>query len=664
MLEFIVDDNMVLRKYDSMPERYKVPMYSQNAIEVLFEFDETWQGYTITAQLTKLQSTYNLLLDANNKVLTPSDITEGLWYVSVFGVKGSATRNTTISACLNVVRGGYVTSGTPPVPPAPDLYQQLISQVKTSETNAKASEVAAAQSLQDVNVASTAATSKMETYGDIRYANALIGNKSGILVNVDDAWGVKALKAGVQGESAQVVTTGKNYFSFPVGYANTISGVTLKVESDGILLTGTPTITSDYISFTSQQFTPAFVSGSSYTIQFPENRAGVGIWLGSGAIGGALNYLVADTSTTSKTRVADSSWTANTCTINISFDVGTLNLKIHPQLELGSTATSYEPYTGGNPSPSPEYPQEVDVVDGPVTVRAVGKNLVGSPEADIGYKVHGSYSFTPDYITCVLSQGWAGAYVMFNSVIKASGATFYMSFDKEFDKASALVRFLDKNLNIIPEREVGAIGSYNSYYQAQVIVANGAVKFTVPNDVSFIKVGICFRGDTGDTVTVSNIQLELGSTATPYEPYASSQQTITLPSDHNYLASLPDGTRDELALRADGVAVLTERTIKLASYNGEPITTSYMSTTGQLTTGATIYYATDATTVYSADNGATWSTTDPAAGQSDIPLHEGTNNVWCTDALSPTVDLEYVQDINAVIKKLSAAIVAAGATGV
>nr|DAG11438.1 MAG TPA: Baseplate structural protein [Bacteriophage sp.] len=34
------------------------------------------------------------------------------------------------------------------------------------------------------------------------------------------------------------------------------------------------------------------------------------------------------------------------------------NVIIYPQLELGSTATSYEPFTGGIASPNPEYPQE------------------------------------------------------------------------------------------------------------------------------------------------------------------------------------------------------------------------------------------------------------------------------------------------------------------
>lgn len=138
--------------------------------------------------------------------------------------------------------------------------------------------------------------------------------------------------------------------------------------------------------------------------------------------------------------------------------------------------------------------------------------------------------------------------------------------------------------------------------------------------------------------------------------------TIKLPTDHDYLASLPDGTRDELVLRSDGVAVLTERTAKIASYAGESVTTSYRSTTGALTTGATVIYGAPSTTKYSADNGTTWTATDPAAGTSALPLHKGTNYVWCTDALSPTVDLDYVQDTNKVINELRAAIVASGAT--
>ena len=37
--------------------------------------------------------------------------------------------------------------------------------------------------------------------------------------------------------------------------------------------------------------------------------------------------------------------------------------------------TDYEPYTGGQPSPSPDYPQEIEVATGSVSVKSTGKNL-------------------------------------------------------------------------------------------------------------------------------------------------------------------------------------------------------------------------------------------------------------------------------------------------
>lgn len=38
------------------------------------------------------------------------------------------------------------------------------------------------------------------------------------------------------------------------------------------------------------------------------------------------------------------------------------------QLELGSTATSFEPYVGGMPAPNPDYPQDIQVVTGTQTI--------------------------------------------------------------------------------------------------------------------------------------------------------------------------------------------------------------------------------------------------------------------------------------------------------
>ena len=47
---------------------------------------------------------------------------------------------------------------------------------------------------------------------------------------------------------------------------------------------------------------------------------------------------------------------------------------------------------------------------------------------------------------------------------------------------------------------------------------------------------------------------------------------------------------DELIYNADGSGKITKRTAKIDSYNGEDISTPYISTTGSLTTGATVIY--------------------------------------------------------------------------
>ena len=100
---------------------------------------------------------------------------------------------------------------------------------------------------------------------------------------------------------------------------------------------------------------------------------------------------------------------------------------------------------------------------------------------------------------------------------------------------------------------------------------------------------------------IRKIQIEIGDTATDYEPYKGSTSTITsalplcgIPVDSggNYTDS--NGQQwvcDTLVYNADGTGKIIKRTAKIDSYNGEEITTPYISTTGALTTGATVIYA-------------------------------------------------------------------------
>lgn len=60
---------------------------------------------------------------------------------------------------------------------------------------------------------------------------------------------------------------------------------------------------------------------------------------------------------------------------NVAGVVGAYTEYTNIQLEVGDTATAYEPYCGGTASPNPDYPQDVNVVTGGQTVTVTGKNL-------------------------------------------------------------------------------------------------------------------------------------------------------------------------------------------------------------------------------------------------------------------------------------------------
>lgn len=64
--------------------------------------------------------------------------------------------------------------------------------------------------------------------------------------------------------------------------------------------------------------------------------------------------------------------------------VGTYTKFKNAMLSIGTTALPWEPYTGGTPSPSPEYPQEIVSTGdkGSIETRVTGKNLIPFPYKD------------------------------------------------------------------------------------------------------------------------------------------------------------------------------------------------------------------------------------------------------------------------------------------
>ena len=114
-------------------------------------------------------------------------------------------------------------------------------------------------------------------------------------------------------------------------------------------------------------------------------------------------------------------------------------------------------------------------------------------------------------------------------------------------------------------------------------VQTGSYTFDV-SDCAYIR--LCYECEPMKDTVVTKVQIEYGATATAYEPYKGTTVTITsgLP-----LCSVGD-VRDELVYNADGTGKGLKRTAKLDSYNGEAVTTDYISSTGGLDAGAEVVY--------------------------------------------------------------------------
>lgn len=97
------------------------------------------------------------------------------------------------------------------------------------------------------------------------------------------------------------------------------------------------------------------------------------------------------------------------------------------QVEIGTEATAYEPYTGGIPSPNPDYPQKIRSVVNPV-VKIHGKNLLPFPYADKSKVANGvTFDVMNDGRVHVFGTATGNAYINLSEGIEWSDESFSSS---------------------------------------------------------------------------------------------------------------------------------------------------------------------------------------------------------------------------------------------
>ena len=184
------------------------------------------------------------------------------------------------------------------------------------------------------------------------------------------------------------------------------------------------------------------------------------------------------------------------------------------QINTGSTAKPYEPYTGGIPSPNPNFPQTITQVTS-MTWNRVGKNL---------FDVNVIQERATNGITATIT----GQKINLSGTPTAN-ANFYMKSGKSI-KLKAGTYFITRSL-------MQNIATLKLQSGDTTIVATGStdISFTLNEDTIIDGLTLQVPSTVGTINKNIVIQLEQGSTATPYSPYQG--QSIPIDLDGNEVCS-------------------------------------------------------------------------------------------------------------------------------
>lgn len=399
---------------------------------------------------------------------------------------------------------------------ASDLYTQLISELN-STASAKLAEVTTQiqtvgnNQVSNVNNAGTTQVNNVQNKGtevlasipdtyteldaSVKHLNEQIRGKaqviteratiqSGSPATVTDSAEMPLQGLRLYGKSKQAVTTGKNLCSIKSCQLSTHIA-----SSDVIPWTKSSQI---YYAFDTQN-----ISGAETYISVKYHDADKKIVGSNGATivcdgtrkTGSFNGVYAGT---------DGSNIDLTTIEYISVQLGLYNDSVTPSfidniIVSNDKNVSFEPYTGGKPSPSPGYPQEIVSVGQKLST---GKNLINADEYYSQFKQSD------------------GTYKGENTVINKI--------------AIPLAHFVGKKIVIsanidfpstIDTMQIRAAIGENNYY-GDIVYPNTNKRSVLTVTVQTQNDNFWFTYGSGSgQVIISDIQVELGSTVTPYEPY-------------------------------------------------------------------------------------------------------------------------------------------------
>lgn len=566
-------------------------------------------------------------------------------------------------------------------------YAAIATQVESDIQPTIDAATDATQAANDAAALATRAAASAANSGNVPY-----GTLTGTVLTADDAWASPPESVEVFGKSEQASYTGKNLFDATTW----INDGRIPSADTGVLVPSSASHRSELMQLDAGTYTYSLVNGYANGPKYVHAYDSNDTWLRTLVATNA--GVVGTTFTASFTVTSD---VASICIVAQNADTNV-------QIEQGSTATSYEPYTGGEPSPSPDYPQPIKSVD-ELTLHVCGKNLLPITLANLkacNTRTWNDNSYTHQGITyTVIEKNGLVDSIVANGTAGSTESLFVLHpFTREF--------LFDQTQYILHGCPSGGSSSGNGYrmYVNNTSYGTGindyhydagsGTTFTTQQD-NYTVFRISVKG-----TTVSNIvfkpQLELGTTATAYTPYVG--QSVEIPLGNNKARSLPDGTRDTLTLsyigpsEREGWGVFGAELVQrvnaifgsdLTRYNANNGFVAYRASTGAVKSNTSACSWTNVSTSFNSGNMTKECVQFPSIGspavcvaaleshslddfEIDYPLATPTTTtldpielpvlpdpdvtIFASSTVTPTLDVEYERSTDIVIKRLESLI--------
>ena len=322
--------------------------------------------------------------------------------------------------------------------------------------------------------------------------NEIIDSASGSNIIIDDSSEQENLKSlKVFGWSKQESTTGAQLFPTITPSIEEKNGITVEhMEHGKIHISGTAEKTVDFIAPTFELLAGTYTLSMGVNIDNTLMRCTLSTTEG-------LPYFDILNNEASKAETTEDNMILYL--LLRVYGGKTIDITIQPMLNTGTSPLPWEPYTGGQPSPSPKYPQQIvnAGANGEICIEVRGKNLFDN-SADISKMQY--------YKLPIQMKKGAKLTMSFIGVGTGSGAVKAYCHDSELNYCNTLFYFDVKS----------GVNKYSS-----TITCSGREKNIFFYKTEFTKL---FE-------KIYDIQIEINDVATDYTPYRESQSlSISTPT--------------------------------------------------------------------------------------------------------------------------------------